>query len=61
MASLYLGIRLPKKPFERIKLMNIDLNTKNVADLKLEAEKVMNLSHNEIRKLRRKNQKKKKN
>lgn len=49
MASIYLGIRLPKKSFERMKLLNIDLPTKNVADLKLEAEKMINLSHKELR------------
>lgn len=48
MASLYLGIRLPEKPFERLKLTNIDLITKNVADLKIEAEKQLNFPHNEL-------------
>lgn len=48
MASLYLGIRLPEKPFERLKLTNIDLITKNVADLKIEAEKLLNFPHNEL-------------
>lgn len=48
MASLYLGIRLPEKPFERLKLSNIDLITKNVADLKIEAEKLLNFPHNEL-------------
>lgn len=48
MASLYLGIRLPEKPFERLKLTNIDLITKNVADLKLEAEKLLELPQNQL-------------
>lgn len=48
MASLYLGIRLPEKPFERLKLTNIDLLAKNVADLKLEAEKLLNFPHKEL-------------
>lgn len=48
MASLYLGIRLPEKPFERLKLSNIDLITKNVADLKIEAEKLLNFPHKEL-------------
>lgn len=48
MASLYLGIRLPEKPFERLKLTNIDLDTKNVAALKIEAEKILNFPHNEL-------------
>lgn len=48
MASLYLGIRLPEKPFERLKLTNIDLITKNVADLKIEAEKLLNFPHKEL-------------
>lgn len=51
MSSLYLGVRLPSKPFERLKLLNIDLPTKNVAELKLETEKMLNLSHNELRRL----------
>lgn len=51
MASLYLGFRLPKKPFERVKLVNIDLPTKNVAALKLDVEQMMNLPHKELRKL----------
>lgn len=48
MASLYLGIRLPEKPFERLKITNIDLITKNVADLKIEAEKLLNFPHKEL-------------
>lgn len=48
MASLYLGIRLPEKPFERLKLTNIDLDTENVAALKIEAEKILNFPHNEL-------------
>lgn len=48
MASLYLGIRLPEKPFERLKLTNIDLITKNVADLKIEAERLLNFPHKEL-------------
>lgn len=48
MASLYLGIRLPEKPFERLKLTNVDLITKNVADLKIEAEKLLNFPHKEL-------------
>lgn len=48
MASLYLGIRLPEKPFERLKLTNIDLITKNVADLKVETEKLLNFPHKEL-------------
>lgn len=48
MASLYLGIRLPEKPFERVKLSNIDLQTKNVAELKIDAEKMLNFPHNEL-------------
>lgn len=48
MASLYLGIRLPEKPFERLKLTNIDLLAKNVADLKLETEKLLNFPHKEL-------------
>lgn len=52
MASLYLGIRLPEKPFARLKLTNIDLITKNVADLKNETEKLLNLSHKELGKFK---------
>lgn len=48
MASLYLGIRLPEKPFERLKLTNINLLTKNVVELKVEAEKILNFPHNEL-------------
>lgn len=48
MASLYLGVRLPEKPFKRLKLTNVDLITKNVADLKKEAEKLLNFPHNEL-------------
>lgn len=48
MASLYLGIRLPQKPFERLRIANIDLVTKNVADLKIDAEKLINFPHNEL-------------
>lgn len=48
MASLYLGVRLPEKPFERLKLTNIDLLTKNVADLKIEAEKLIDFPRKEL-------------
>ncbi|XP_031639750.1 uncharacterized protein LOC116351750 [Contarinia nasturtii] len=48
MASLYLGVRLPEKPFERLKLTNIDLIKKNVGDLKIETEKLLNFPHNEL-------------
>lgn len=48
MASLYLGVRLPEKPFERLKLTNIDLLTKNVADLKIEAAKLIDFPRKEL-------------
>lgn len=48
MASLYLGIRLPEKPFKRLKLNNIDLITKNVTDLKKETENLLNFPHSEL-------------
>lgn len=48
MASLYLGVRLPEKPFQRLKLTNVDLITKNVADLKKDTEQLLNFPHNEL-------------
>lgn len=48
MSSLYLGIRLPEKPFERLKLTNIDFITKNVSELKIDAEKLLNFPHKEL-------------
>lgn len=39
---------MPEKIFERLKLTNIDLITKNVADLKIEAEKLLNFPHKEL-------------
>lgn len=48
MASLYLGVRLPEKPFKRLKLTNVDLITKNVADLKKDTEKLLNFPHSEL-------------
>lgn len=51
MASLYLSVRLPEKHHERVKLSDINLSTKNVADLKNEAEKLLNFPHNELGKV----------
>lgn len=48
MASLYLAVRLPEKPYERLKLSNIDLTAKNVGELKIETEKLLNFPHNEM-------------
>lgn len=48
MSSLYLGVRLPEKPYKRLKLTNIDLLKKNVADLKLDAAKLLSCSQNEM-------------
>lgn len=48
MASLYLGVRLPEKPYTRLKLTNVNLLKKNVADLKNDAEKLLSCSHKEL-------------
>lgn len=48
MSSLYLGIRLLEKPYERLKLNDINLSTKNIFDLKIDAEKLLNFSHDEL-------------
>lgn len=48
MTALYLCVRFPEKPYERLKLTDIDLSTNNVADLKVETEKLLNFSHKEL-------------
>lgn len=48
MSSLYLGVRLPEKPYERVKLDDINLSTTNIVDLKIDAEKLLNFSHTDL-------------
>lgn len=48
MSSLYLGVRLPEKPYERLKLDDVNFSTTNVVDLKNDAEKLLNFSHDEL-------------
>lgn len=48
MSSLYLGVRLPEKPYERLKLDDVNLSTTNIVDLKIDAEKLLNFSHSEL-------------
>lgn len=48
MSSLYLGIRLPEKPYERLKLDDVNFSTKNIVDLKIDAEKLLHFAHSEL-------------
>lgn len=48
MSILYLGVRLPEKPFQRVKLDDINFTTKNIFDIKIDAEKILNYSHNNL-------------
>lgn len=48
MASVFLGVRLPEKPYERHQIKDIDFSTKNVADLKTEAEKLLNTPKDDL-------------
>lgn len=41
-AALYLGVRLCEKPYERVKLTDIDFQTKKISDLKEDAERLLN-------------------
>lgn len=43
MPSIFLSVWLPSKPNERIKLNDIDLVSKNISDLKIDAEKLLNV------------------
>lgn len=48
MPSLYLGVRLPEKRFHRFKLDDINLTTKNILDLKMDAERILNYSYSNL-------------
>lgn len=48
MASLFLSVRLPKQPYTRLTLDNIDLNGKNIADLKNDMEQLLKYPQNEL-------------
>lgn len=43
MSAVFLNVRLPKKPNERIKLSDIDFTSKNLSDLKIDAEKLLSV------------------
>lgn len=47
-AALYLGVRLPEKPYERLKFNDINFSTKKVIDLKVDAEKLLNYSSQQM-------------
>ena len=47
-ATLYLGVRLPEKPYERLKLNDINLTTKKVSELKVDAERLLNFSREQL-------------
>lgn len=47
-ATLYLGVRLPEKPYERLKLNDINFSTKKVSELKVDAEKLLNFSREQL-------------
>lgn len=53
-ASLYLGIRLHEKPYERLKLSDIDLQSKKFSDLKVDTEKLLNHSAENLGKRKKK-------
>lgn len=52
MSTLYLGVRLPEKPFQRLKLDDINFTEKNIIDLKVDAGKILNYSHDNLGELR---------
>lgn len=47
-SALYLGVRLPEKPYERVKLDDVNISTKKLCELKVDAEKLLNYSSEQM-------------